>query len=326
MQAAASIQLLDAFPLVRSRSAEDASERIGRIFSPHRLEVRGRSQALDVQLNRVGLRDVSLNVLYYGAEVLIDPGVRGDFYLVQLPLAGSAELACGRELVCVDPQVLSVLQPRVRSRMRWSGDCQMILVQVPRSVVQRRAAQWGVGPNPHFALARSRQDPDVAAWWQAVLDLTCNLHRYGHQWLRHPAAHTAMEEFLLAAFTTMLCEPDCERGAERADARSLRRAKDYIHAHPERALTLAEIAEHACVCPRTLELVFKRHGEVSPLAYARRHRLRAVHEALRGAQRDGRALSITDLALAHGFLHLGRFAAQYREQFGCSPSETLHPH
>jgi len=327
MQAAPSTRLLlDAFPLVRSRSIDDASERIGCIFSPHRLELRSRGLALDVRLNQVRLCEISLNVLRYGAEVLIDPGVRGDFYLVQLPLSGRAELACGRERVCVDPQVLSVLQPQARSRMLWSDDCTMILVQVPRSVVQRRAAEWGVGPNPHFALARSRQDPDVAAWWQTVLDLTCNLDRYGRQWLQHPAAHAAMAEFLLSAFASMLCESDTGRAFARTDARSLRRAKDYIHAHPERALTLAEIADHACVCPRTLELVFKRHGEVSPLAYARRYRLRAVHDALRTARRNGRAVNVTDVALGHGFLHLGRFAAQYREQFGCSPSETLHPH
>jgi len=326
MQTAASIRLLDAFPLVRSRIVEDASERIGRVFSPHRLALCGGSHTLDVQLNQVRLRDMSINVLHYGADVLIDPGVRGDFYMVQLPLAGSAEVSCGREVVRVDPQVLSVLQPQTRSRMLWSGDCTMILVQVPRIVVQRRADEWGAGSNPRFALARSRQNQDIAAWWQAVLDLTCNLDRYGQRWLRHPAVNAAMEEFLLSAFTWLLREPDAERAPARADARSLRWAKDFIHAHPERAVTLSEIADHACVCPRTLEAMFKRHGEVSPLAYARRHRLRAVHEALRTAQREGRVTSITDVALAHGFLHMGRFAAQYRAQFGCSPSETLRPH
>jgi len=320
-------QLLDAFPLIRSRSVDDASQRIGRVFSPHRLELRGRADTLEVRHNQVRLCDASLNVLRYGADVLIDPGERGDFYMVQLPLAGSAQLVSGRDEVRVDAGVLSVLQPCTRSRMLWSGDCTMILVQVPRSVVHRRAAEWGGGEKPRFALARSRQDPDVAAWWQAVLDLTRNIDRFGQQWLRHPAAYAAMEEFLLSAFTSMLRErDDGQRLPERGDERCLRRAKDYMHAHPERAPTLAEIARHACVCPRTLEAVFKRHGEVSPLAYARRRRLDAVHEALRAASREGGAAKVTEIALAHGFLHMGRFAAQYRGQFGCSPSETLKPH
>ena len=37
-----------------------------------------------------------------------------------------------------------------------------------------------------------------------------------------------------------------------------------------------------------------------------------------------RALVSTDVALAHGFVHLGRFSAQYRAQFGCLPSQTLN--
>jgi len=320
-------QLLDAFPLIRSHNVEDASRRIGRIFSPHRLELRDRADSLDVWHNQVRLCDVSLNVLHYGADVLIDPGERGDFYMVQLPLAGSAQLVCGREEVFVDTDVLSVLQPCMQSRMVWSSDCTMILVQVPRSVVHRRLAEWGGNANPRFALARSRRDPDVGAWWQAVLDLTRNIDRFGRQWLRHPAAYAAMEEFLLSAFTSMLRErDDHERATGRGDGRCLRRAKEYMQAHPERALTLTEVARHACVSPRTLEAVFKRHDEASPLAYARGLRLVAVHDALRAARLEGRAVNVTEIALAHGFLHMGRFAAQYREHFGCSPSETLKPH
>ncbi|MCW5262906.1 AraC family transcriptional regulator [Verminephrobacter eiseniae] len=327
MTIAAHTQLLDTFPLVRSQNVEDARERIGRFFSPHRLELHGKPGQLDVAHNQVRLARVSLNVLHYGAQVLIDPGERGDFYMVQLPLSGSAQLACGTESVSVDPGVLSVLQPHIESRMVWSGDCTMLLLQVPRSVVHERTMAWGIDETPRFALAHSRQVPEVAAWWQAVLDLTRNIDRFGDQWLRHPAAYAALEEFLLSAFTALLSPPDAARClANPGDARCLRRAKEYIHANPERALRCADIASHACVSPRTLEAVFKRCGEVSPLAYARRCRLQAVHEALRLARHEGRAVNVTEVALSYGFLHMGRFAAQYREQFACSPSETLRPH
>lgn len=315
--------LLHTFPLLRSRSLEEASERIGRVFSPHSLALCNRGQ-LDVEHNQVRLRDVSLNVLHYGAEVAIDPGERGDFYMVQLPLAGYAQVVCGEERVRVDPGVLSVLPPQAKSRMVWSGDCTMILLQVPRSAVRQRAIAWGVDSEPRFSLAYSRQIPEVAAWVQAVVDLTGNIDRFGDQWLRHPTACGAMEEFLLSAFMALLRERgDEKRRADRGDERCLRRAKEYVHAHVDRTLTSAEIARHACVCSRTLEAVFKRFGETSPLAYARGVRLQAVHEVLRAARQEGRTLIVTDVALAHGFLHMGRFAAQYRDKYGCSPSQTL---
>ena len=144
-------------------------------------------------------------------------------------------------------------------------------------------------------------------------------------------AIAAIEGFLLTAFSCLLLEPgaapgDAPGGGAPVEVRSLRRAKDYIHAHLDRPLSLAEIARQACVSPRTLELVFKRHGEASPLAYARRQRLQAAHAALRAVAREGRSASVTDVALAHGFVHMGRFSAQYRAQFGCLPSQTLNAH
>ena len=327
MNAPARPQLLDSFPFLRSRSVEEARERIGHIFSPHQLELRG-TGPLDARHNQVRLRDVSLHVLGYGAEVAIDPGERGDFYLAQLPLVGSAQLVSGRQQVQLDAGVLSILQPQARSRMVWSSDCAMILVQFPRSVVHARAAQWaedsGGGTVPNFSLAYSRDAPDVAAWWQAVADLTGNIDRFGGRWLNHPAAYAGMEEFLLSAFTSLLGQPGTtQRLGDRADERCLRRAKEYVHANLGRALSSAEIARHACVCPRTLEAVFKRHGEPPPLAYARGARLQALHDTLRVARHEGRSPQITELAFSYGFLHMGRFAAQYKARFGCSPSETL---
>jgi hypothetical protein len=128
-------RLLDSFPLIRSRSAEEACQRVGDVFSPHRLELRGDAHGLDVRHNRVTLGQSAINVLHYGAEVVIDPGERGDFYLVQLPLSGRAQVRCGDDEVDVDDAVLSVLRPRVASRMRWSRDCTMLLLQAPSRLV-----------------------------------------------------------------------------------------------------------------------------------------------------------------------------------------------
>jgi AraC-like DNA-binding protein len=327
MNTALHAQLLDAFPLVRSHSVEESSDRISRVFSPHHLELRSQSKRLDVSHNRVRLHNMSLNVLHYGAEVVIESCQRGDFYLAQLPLSGRARVACDGEEVDTDPSMLSVLQPKSMSRMVWSEDCTMILLQVPRRMVHERAMREGMRNEPRFALARSRQIPNVGAWWQAVLDLTRNIDRFGRQWLGHPAAYASMEEFLLSAFISLLAEQDGQRRpADRGNERCFRRAKEFIHANLDQALSSAEIARQACVSSRTLETVFKRHGEITPLVYARRCRLQAVHEVLCQARSEERAINVTDVALNYGFVHMGRFAAQYREQFGCSPSETARPH
>lgn len=318
--------LLSGFPLSRARTVKEACEQVGRTFSPHRLELKRGAEGLDVCHNQVRFRDVSLNTLSYGADVLIDPGQRGDFYMVQLPLSGSGVLLRAGTQIAMDPATLTVLQPRDRCQMLWSSDCCMILVQVPRDVVERWTGEHGAQGRPQFAAVRPRSEPKVACWWQTVLDLTANLDRFGEHWLRYPAAYAAMEQLLLSVFTSMLGEASSPPAASRAGSQSLRRAKEYIHAHLTVALTLPEIARHACVSPRTLEAAFRRNGDPPPLAYARDQRLISVHQAFRAAVAEGRCVNVTEVAMDHGFAHMGRFAAQYRERFGCSPSDTLRPH
>lgn len=319
--------LLDSFPLVRAHTAEEACREIGRVFSTHRLEVVGGAPDLCAHHNQVLLEEASLNVLTYGAEVTIDPGERGDFYMVQLPLRGWGRLqghGQGQDIL-VNPDVLSVLQPRGHGRMHWSEDCEMVLLSAPAQLVHRRFPHERSGSKDQFAFTRSRQDPSVAAWCQAAMDITHNLDRFGSLWLSHRAACASMEDFLLSAFSLIFAVEEGPGRAGRGNERCVRRAKEYIHAHLDRAISLCEIADHACVSARTLESAFRRQGEVSPLAYAREQRLLAAHDALTQASRQGLDVAVTEVALSYGFIHLGRFAAQYRKRFGCSPSDTLRP-
>lgn len=317
--------LLDNYPLIRSRSAEEARELVGRVLSPHRLDVRTGSAGFEARHNQIRLGQVSINVLSYGAEVEIDPGERGDFYLVQLPLQGRAHVRCNGREAWVDPQVLSVLHPRDRTCMLWSGDCSMIMLQVSSAVLRDRLpARDHEAGAPQFSFTQSRQDPAVAAWWQAVTDLTRNLHIHGQQWLRHPAAYAAMEGFLLTGLDLLRpTQATANEATTGSGGRHLQRALDYIHSHGQESLSLRNIAAAACVSPRTLETAFRRRHDQSPLVYARGVRLERVHAALQAAAADGRPASVTDIALQYGFVHMGRFSAYYRQRFGCAPSKTL---
>jgi AraC-like DNA-binding protein len=321
-------QLLDGYPLSRSRSVTEASALVGRALSPHQLHVRSGAAHFEARHNQIHLGQVALNVLSYGAEVEIDPGERGDYYLLQLPLQGRARVSCNGQEAWVGPNMMSVLQPRAQTRMVWTGDCAMIMLQVPSQALSHNVAEEH--PLPAFNLARSRLDPAVAAWWQAVTDLTRNLHSHGAQWLRHPAAFGAMEAFLLSGLD-LLRPPSLAPQAPSilsspGNANRLQRAVDHINAHVHQALSLTTIAAAACMSPRALEAGFRRRYDTSPLAYARQVRLTHVHLALQLAAREGRSTSLTDVALQHGFVHMGRFAAYYKQYFGCSPSVTLRGH
>ena len=47
--------LLDNYPLIRSRSADEARELVGRALSPHRLDVRGEAPGFEARHNQIRL-------------------------------------------------------------------------------------------------------------------------------------------------------------------------------------------------------------------------------------------------------------------------------
>ena len=167
----ANVHLLDNYPLIRSRKVEEARELIGLALSPHRLEITGHAARFEARHNQVRLNQVSLNVLSYGADVTIDPGVRGDFYLFQLPLRGTALLNSNGQQAQVDTRTMGVLLPHAKTTMNWSSDCAMLMVHVPSKLLhQRLPAAPGQGrgrgtsrasrvPPPPCAVGAGRRRP-----------------------------------------------------------------------------------------------------------------------------------------------------------------------
>jgi AraC-like DNA-binding protein len=319
--------LLDRFPLFRSRSADEASALTGNVFSPHRLAMRGHSSDLEVRHNRVRLSQVGINVLAYGAEVDIDPGERGDFYMLLLPLQGQAITECNGRSVVLDDGAMGVLHPRQLTRMNWSTDCEMLLLEVPRQLLEEVVGAAPHSPDGGLTLALPRATPSVAAWWQSALDMTHSLHHFGEQWLAQPRMQEAMEGFLVTGLRMLFNEPNSMPSSLAPLSanchRALARAMDYIQAHASDRLTVADIANAACVSPRTLEAAFRRRYDQSPLAYVRGVQLDRVHESLRRAHLSQRGVQVTDIAMENGFTHMGRFAGYYKKRFGNTPTQTL---
>ena len=103
---------------------------------------------------------------------------------------------------------------------------------------------------------------------------------------------------------------------------ALRCAVRYIREHFDEPVTLRQLCEVTGVSDRALESAFKETFDITPKAYITLTRLHGVRRTLCAAGPD--ELSVTEVAMRWGFIHLGRFAQYYREQFGESPSESLH--
>jgi AraC-like DNA-binding protein len=91
-----------------------------------------------------------------------------------------------------------------------------------------------------------------------------------------------------------------------------------IEDDPGARLSVREIARALGVTRRALEYAFSSALGVSPGHYLLARRLNRVRSDLHSRV----PMSVTDVALRHGFRHLGRFSGQYGRLFGELPSKT----
>ena len=133
----------------------------------------------------------------------------------------------------------------------------------------------------------------------------------------------AIEAQLLEAVTQLLRPTStlirCKSPTKRRLA--FRRAIEYAESLKQ-PITVPEFAMAVGVSPRVLEMAFQETLSNTPLQYLRRRRLNFVHQELLNAEPG--SFSVTEVATRWGFSELGRFAVEYRQLFGESPSTTLN--
>jgi len=101
----------------------------------------------------------------------------------------------------------------------------------------------------------------------------------------------------------------------------VRAVEEFIFANADQPLSLGTLAVIGGVSARSLQYTFRRHRGCTPMEFLRRIRFDRVRNQLLHPVHN---TTVTSAAMRWGFLHLGRFAAEYRARFSESPSETLH--
>lgn len=243
----------------------------------------------------------------------------GDDYVVQWTTAGRATVDVGRDEVAMVPR-RPMLFPAHRPFVFRYTDYDQRLVHLGREHVDRIAREQGIaGREPlRFDHLATPADGAVRAWFGTV-KLVSDTVQTGPV---SPLLWHELTRMTAIAFLDMYA-PAGERLPSAAllpkNAR-IREAAEYLHAHADEPIGTVEIAAAAHLSVRALQEGFQRVFGTTPNAYLREVRLERVHDALR---RGDAGASVGEVARSWGFVHLGRFAAAYRERFGEHPRDTL---
>ncbi len=305
---------------IRARSIDAAREHIAHVFRSHALVPSGRSRALAFRHRHATLGELSFNDLEYGAPVTVEAPPLGGFYLLQFTLCGACEIACGRESVVLPRGRMLVMNPTRPYVKRWSADCRQLIVRIEKATIDRALAA-GCGDSLRgsdgVAFAFAAQDARGASVTRLVAALCADLAAGGA--FAHPAARRPIAESLAGLLLATLDHSQraaLDRPASPAAPRFVRRAEAFIAAHSAASLTPAAIAREAGVSVRSLHRGFRAFRATTPMAALRAARLEAARRAL------ANGATVTDAATASGFVHLSRFARDYRRRFGENPSRS----
>ncbi|APG49080.1 AraC family transcriptional regulator [Phaeobacter porticola] len=322
---AKSAEYLSNHPLLRTGDLDEARHSVGKKFCDHRLDIAQRRLKLAVRHNHVAGRHSSINYLHYGAEVTIDPGMLGSFYLLQIPLSGRASVQHRGAEIFADARTATLLNPDRETTMRWSGECRKLLLQLDRSYLEAVAQQLIGAELPGPIRFASNVDL-VSEGGRRVRQMVCacvQAAEAGELFQGNISGSDIRVEQDLALELLTRLPSNISHIIERADhgslPRGIRAAIDYIHAHLRDSVQLSDIAAHADMNIRTLQKGFQRSCGQSPMQVLRNARLDAAHYQLM-AQQD--KSDVTTAAFSNGFSHLGRFARDYKIRFGHSPSQT----
>jgi AraC-like DNA-binding protein len=281
---------------------------------------------LEVRHNHVAGQHVSINYLHYGADVKINPGRLNDFYLLQVPLTGTALVHHRGKEIISNVQTATMLNPDRETEMQWHGNCRKLMLQIDKTFMHDVAKDILGTVTP----GTIRFDPAVdltTSSGQRLRYILEQVVRLAEKQALFSGASESRDLRIEAELTSTLLthqSSNISHILHRADHHALpsdlRRALDFIYANIGEPIRLSDIAASAGLNVRTLQKGFQRLLSKTPMKVLHEARLDAAHYDLT-VRRE--APSVTDVAYQNGFSHLGRFSRDYKERFGQLPSDVL---
>ncbi|MBP6996360.1 MAG: AraC family transcriptional regulator [Phycicoccus sp.] len=286
-----------------------------------RLRPLGDSDTFHLQARQVSSGLLAVVRSTYGSPVEISGGVAQSSDLCfGTVISGAVELCDVRGVIDLGPGSSVVWDEAHDIRTRRPGAAELLMIRLDRAAFHRLVLDLlgPVDPAAGFALA-SPATPADRARWRAVIGVVEQLVAVTDG---RPAAllADALDQFVVSALlethphTYLAAAPPVR--ADTVATRAAAIAAEYLRAHHDQPVRMAELASRLHLTPRALQAGFQRRYQMSMRDYLRTLRVQSAHQELL----DDPTASVTELAYRWGFSSGPRFAAAYRAHFGVTPA------
>ena len=319
----------------RTTNPQRAEDLAAPLLGPHRVRVTdARPGDFMASLHALQLSGITLAHLDYGCAVTIEVRRLPSSFLIIVPMSGHATVRIPRSpgtgpsaALRATPTLAVIPPPPTPVRVDCNRQAPLLLVLIDEDALLVHLSR---------ILGRPLDDPlrfnfefdlgcPIANRWNVAIQLLHAEMLDNGSLLERGVGTRQLEEFVMSSllfaqrsnYSSTLTRPGHD-----SENRTTRAAKDFIEHHLSEPLAVSDIAEAAGVSERTLQAAFQQEMSTTPMGYLRARRLdRARADLATAAPTDD--VTVTFVAERWGFGHLGRFAAEYKQRFGESPSRTL---
>lgn len=312
--------------VLSSGDTDELEKVVSQLWAPHRLTVFERQSKLNGRVNAITIGAITIGYIHYGADVSLrvpDGAVAG--YHVTIPVAGTAITRYTHGNVTASSDVAALIAPGQPATIDWPETCAQISAKFDRNAIELELEELLGHPiaRPIRFANEMRLTEGRQRWFTALMLLEQEASQPGGM-LNYELPMRHLESYLIESL--LFSQPhnysaELHYAGTIAGPKALRQAMEFMESRARSPLTVKDVANATGVSVRALQEVFRSRLDMTPMEYLREVRLRCAHEELLNASSG--QLSVRNVAHRWGFLHSGRFSADYRRKFGEFPSTTM---
>ncbi|MDF0732862.1 AraC family transcriptional regulator [Pseudomonas entomophila] len=277
-----------------------------------------RSTHPQASLSHRKFADLDLCRISYGGSVRVTSPALETIYHLQVLLNGNCLWRGHQREHYLVPGELLLINPDDPVDLTYSEDCEKFILKVPTHLLDSfcEEQRWQ-RPSGGVRFLRNHYRLEELDGFVNLLAMVCHEAEVSDSLAKVQGYYSQ----IVASKLLTLMSNNIRREQLGVSGASLERILEHIERNLKLELSAEGLAEQACMSVRSLYALFDRQLGTTPRQYIRQKKLERVQACLADASCPVR--SVTELALDYGFLHLGRFAESYRQQFGELPSETF---
>ncbi len=311
---------------------QEAIEAAANALFPMHVDFRHDATPFQFQLcaSRSAQTDVMTVDLKAGCRMDIIAEPTDSKYSIEIPILGVSKLDhIGSEIIMSAGKTAGIVSPDAPTH--WSDDglpYTAIYIQVDKQTLHR-AYYSLTGDQSRKAIVF---DPTIdltetaGQSLSAIVRTLVEMCEQGSPVIAQSKTASLYQELLANTLLTCFKHDQfdhLDQPAKRTSNRVVKLAEEYIHANSDDIISSSDIANAAGVSIRSLQRSFVDTNGTSPMRYLKQLRLERARSRLLAA---AKGTTVTEIAFASGFSHLGAFSVEYRQKFGETPRETLNRH